>query len=143
MITTCAWLILYDFGTVFQNHVLSKNPAEHATARDMIAELLTQHHGEYVFRIGAQPPHTELFSGELADTTFGWTGTERTLGEIDEVRGTLERLVDEVGGKVWRFRISCMQFRYSWDRFRSYMNQQTARTLDLPCYYGCHLQMYH
>ncbi|KAF5354728.1 hypothetical protein D9756_005278 [Leucocoprinus leucothites] len=82
------------------NLILSRNSAEHSMARDMIAELLTQHHGEYVFRIGAHPPHTELFSRELTDTTQGWTGTERTFEQIDEIRGTFERLVDEVGGKV-------------------------------------------
>jgi hypothetical protein len=66
----------------------------------MIAELLTQRHGEYVFRLGAHPLHSELFSGQLSDTTQGWTGTERTLEQIDEIRETLEGLVDEVGGKV-------------------------------------------
>ncbi|KAF9452399.1 P-loop containing nucleoside triphosphate hydrolase protein [Macrolepiota fuliginosa MF-IS2] len=82
------------------NHVLSRNSSEYATARDMIAELLTQHHGEYVFRIGAHPPHAELFSGGLSDATQGWTGTERTPEQIDEIREAFENLVDEVGGKV-------------------------------------------
>lgn len=66
----------------------------------MIAEILTQHHGEYAFRIGAHPPHAELFSGELTDATQGWTGTERTMTQVDEIRESLDRLVDEVGGKV-------------------------------------------
>ncbi|KXN90600.1 GTP-binding protein 1 [Leucoagaricus sp. SymC.cos] len=91
---------LLEFEDRILKHVLSRNPTEHTAARDMIAELLTQHHGEYVFRIGAQPPHAELFSGELTDETPGWTGTGRTMEQMDEARETFRRLVDEVGGKV-------------------------------------------
>jgi hypothetical protein len=68
--------------------------------RDMIAELLTQNHGEYVFRIGAQPPHTALFTAKPADTADGWLGTERTPEQIIGIKEALENLVDEVGGKV-------------------------------------------
>ncbi|EKM80959.1 hypothetical protein AGABI1DRAFT_71614 [Agaricus bisporus var. burnettii JB137-S8] len=82
------------------NYVLMSSPADHAMGRDMIAELLTQNHGEYVFRIGAQPPHAALFTEELTDTTDGWLGTERTPEQITEIRRVLENLVDEVGGKV-------------------------------------------
>jgi hypothetical protein len=68
----------------------------------MIAELLTQHHGEYVFRIGAQPPHNKLFAGELSDDADGWTGVSRTEAELDWLHQEITRTVEEVGGKVCR-----------------------------------------
>jgi hypothetical protein len=34
------------------------------------------------------------------DATRGWTGTERTWEQIDEIRKSFDGLVDEVGGKV-------------------------------------------
>ncbi|KAL9711862.1 hypothetical protein Ac2012v2_004935 [Leucoagaricus gongylophorus] len=80
--------------------VLSKNLVEHSIARDMIAELLTQQHGEYVFRIGVQPPHAMLFSEESIDAAQGWTGIERTMEQVDEIRESIDRLTDEVGGKI-------------------------------------------
>ena len=85
---------------VSQKCVLSKNLVEHSMARDMIAELLTQQHGEYVFRIGVQPPHAMLFSEESIDAAQGWTGIERTMEQVDEIRESIDRLTDEVGGKV-------------------------------------------
>ena len=85
---------------IFQNCILSKNPLEHSTARDMIAELLTQQHGEYVFRIGARPPHAVLFSEGPVNVTQDWIGTDRTLEQVDEIRELIDRLTDEVGGKV-------------------------------------------
>jgi hypothetical protein len=89
-----------------QNYVLKDSPADHAMGRDMIAELLTQNHGEYVFRIGAQPPHAGLFTDGLTDTTDGWLGTDRTLEQIIGIKGAFENLVDEVGGKVLLLLIS-------------------------------------
>lgn len=80
--------------------VLSKNLVEHSMARDMIAELLTQQHGEYVFRIGVQPPHAMLFSEESIDAAQGWTGIERTMEQVDEIRESIDRLTNEVGGKI-------------------------------------------
>ncbi|KAJ3538316.1 hypothetical protein NMY22_g5223 [Coprinellus aureogranulatus] len=38
------------------NLLLSKEPADHDAVRDRIAALLTRHNGEYVIRIGEQPP---------------------------------------------------------------------------------------
>jgi hypothetical protein len=66
----------------------------------MIAALITQHHGEYVFRIGLQPPHAKLFSGEVLDDSFPWTGTARTESELGALRNAIVDTVEEVGGKV-------------------------------------------
>lgn len=35
-------------------------------------------------------------------------GTERTLEQIDEIRGAFEKLVDEVGGKVGSRQVACV-----------------------------------
>jgi hypothetical protein len=43
-------------------------------ARDMLAALLTQANGEYVFRV---PPRTELYLDDLTDETPNWTGIGR------------------------------------------------------------------
>ncbi len=69
-------------------------------ARDRIAALITQNHGEYVLRIGPQPPHGLLFSGELTDSSNGWTGTEKTLQDLDTLRQRITDAVEEIGGKV-------------------------------------------
>jgi len=66
----------------------------------MIAALITRHHGEYVFRIGAQPARSKLFAGELTDDCEGWIGSERTTEELDQLRQVITSTVDEVGGKV-------------------------------------------
>ncbi|KAF5370852.1 hypothetical protein D9758_001796 [Tetrapyrgos nigripes] len=78
----------------------SKTPADHDVARDMIAGLITRHHGEYVLRIGAQPPHAKLFAGEVTDDSEGWVGVERTAEELDHFRQAITSTVDEVGGKT-------------------------------------------
>jgi hypothetical protein len=66
----------------------------------MIAALITQHHGEYVFRIGAQPSRAKLFSDSDTTDDPGWTGTSRTVQELDALRNEMTKLVEEVGGKV-------------------------------------------
>ncbi|KAK7472562.1 hypothetical protein VKT23_000677 [Stygiomarasmius scandens] len=78
----------------------SKTPTDHDVARDMIAALITRHHGEYVFRIGAQPARSKLFAGELTDDCEGWIGSERTTEELDQLRQVITSTVDEVGGKT-------------------------------------------
>jgi GTP-binding protein 1 len=71
----------------------------------MIAAIITQHHGEYVFRIGAQPSYIKLFAGEPLDDTDGWSGVPRTEEELDCLRQEITRTVEEVGGKVcWKDR---------------------------------------
>jgi hypothetical protein len=67
----------------------------------LLAGLLTQHSGEYVFRIGLQPPHAKLFAGELTDDVEGWTGVSRTEQELDVIQKGIQTTVEEVGGKVW------------------------------------------
>ncbi|KAJ6625636.1 GTP-binding protein 1 [Mycena sp. CBHHK59/15] len=81
--------------------LLSNAPSDHDLARDMIAALITQHHGEYVFRIGSQPPHAKLFAGELLDSdNEGWTGVSRTQHELDVLHTGITSRVEEVGGKT-------------------------------------------
>jgi hypothetical protein len=65
----------------------------------MIAELITQHRGEYVLRIGEQPPRAQLFA-EVSDDADGWSGVPRTVQELDLLKDGVTRTVEEVGGKV-------------------------------------------
>lgn len=88
-------------------------------ARDLIASLLTRHRGEYIFRIGSRPPHTELYSGAALEGDEGWTGISRTEEEIDILCQGITATVEEVGGKV----LSC-----SFDAYIQY------RALRLRCY---------
>ncbi|SJK97249.1 related to GTP binding protein (GTPBP1) [Armillaria ostoyae] len=83
-----------------EENILSRLPNDYESARDMIAALITQNHGEYVLRIGSQPPHALLFSGELTDSSNGWTGTEKTLQDLDTLRQRITEAVEEIGGKV-------------------------------------------
>ncbi|KAJ7262166.1 GTP-binding protein 1 [Mycena haematopus] len=80
--------------------LLSGLPSNHDIARDLLAGLLTQHLGEYVFRIGLQPPHAKLFAGELTDNCEGWTGVSRTEHELDVIHKGIQAAVEEVGGKT-------------------------------------------
>ncbi|TFK25737.1 GTP-binding protein 1 [Coprinopsis marcescibilis] len=80
--------------------LLSKVPKDRDTARDQIAALLTRNNGECVLRIGQQPPRNDLFSGELTESTPGWTGTPRTAEEVDQLIHALKATVEEVGGKA-------------------------------------------
>ncbi|KAF8893332.1 GTP-binding protein 1 [Infundibulicybe gibba] len=80
--------------------LLSSSRPDHDLARDTIAALITQHHGEYVLRIGSHPPHEGLFSGQLSDDSGGWIGTARTVQEIDMLRQNITSALDEVGGKT-------------------------------------------
>jgi len=66
----------------------------------MIAELMTQHRGEYVLRIGEQPPRAQLLAGEVSDDADGWSGVPRTVQELDLIRDRITQTVEEVGGKV-------------------------------------------
>lgn len=84
-----------------QKALLSRVPSDHDRARDLIAAIITQHHGEYVLRIGSQPPHAKVFTGELLDDPDGWTGIPRTEEELDTLCQEITRTVEEVGGKVW------------------------------------------
>lgn len=69
-------------------------------ARISIAQLITGKKGEYVFRIGSRPPHTQLFAGERLDKATGWSGVSRTDIEVTSLRLSVNRVVEELGGKV-------------------------------------------
>ncbi|KAF5385788.1 hypothetical protein D9615_002552 [Tricholomella constricta] len=85
-----------DIMTLLQSH----EPADHNSARDMVAALLTQHRGEYVLRLGMQPAHAHLYAGDLTDGSDGWTGVPRTEEELDLLKERITRTVEEVGGKT-------------------------------------------
>ncbi|PPQ67322.1 hypothetical protein CVT25_005906 [Psilocybe cyanescens] len=80
--------------------LLSSTPVNYDIARDQVAALLTQSNGEYVMRIGQQPSHAELFSGDSTEESTNWSGTPRTTEEIGILRTQITKAVDEVGGKV-------------------------------------------
>ncbi|KAF5322453.1 hypothetical protein D9619_001792 [Psilocybe cf. subviscida] len=80
--------------------LLSANPSDSDLARDLVAAVLTQNHGEYVFRIGQQPSHTELFGGDLNDQSPDWSGIARTVEDLDKLREQFTKVVEEVGGKT-------------------------------------------
>jgi hypothetical protein len=83
----------------YKTLLLSSDLLDHDTARDLVASVLTRHKGEYVFRIGSQPPLAKLISGESIDGP-GWTGTPRTKHELEKLRNHLTNTVEELGGKV-------------------------------------------
>uniref|UniRef100_A0A8H8CQ65 Tr-type G domain-containing protein n=1 Tax=Psilocybe cubensis TaxID=181762 RepID=A0A8H8CQ65_PSICU len=80
--------------------LLSSSTPDYDSARDLLAALLTQCNGEHVLRIGQQPSHTALFSGELKDESAHWSGTPRTIEEIGSLRTQVTKAVEEVGGKA-------------------------------------------
>ncbi|KAF6761285.1 GTP-binding protein 1 [Ephemerocybe angulata] len=82
------------------NLLLSKEPSDRDTVRDRIAALLTQNNGEYVIRIGEQPPQEPLYAGELTDETAGWKGTPRSLEDMQTLVQELTKTVEEVGGRA-------------------------------------------
>ncbi|KAJ3517199.1 hypothetical protein NLJ89_g646 [Agrocybe chaxingu] len=110
--------------------LLSENQADHDRARDLVASLLTQHNGEYVLRIGQQPPRAELFSGELVEDIVGWTGLERTVKDIETVRERITKSVEEVGGKreVDNIRSADQRGRARVGLFRHKHEVETGRT---------------
>lgn len=91
---------LCHYESTFQRLLLSGAAPNHDRARDLIAALITRHRGEYVFRIGSQPPRAKLYSGESFDEE-GWTGISRTEQELDTLQKEMIATVDEVGGKVF------------------------------------------
>lgn len=63
--------------------------------------MLTQNHGEYVLRVGAQPSKAKLFAGDLDnDVAEDWSGTERTEDMLNFLLQEITSTVEEVGGKV-------------------------------------------
>ncbi|KAF8973275.1 GTP-binding protein 1 [Flammula alnicola] len=80
--------------------LLCQNPGDYDLARDQVAALLTQNNGEYVLRMGQQPSHTELFSSDLNDESPGWSGTPRSIEDLDKLKLQITNVVEEVGGKT-------------------------------------------
>ncbi|RDB16788.1 GTP-binding protein 1 [Hypsizygus marmoreus] len=78
----------------------SQAPSDQDAARDMIAELITQHRGEYVLRIGMQPSQAQLLAGDVSDTGDGWSGIPRTEQDLDMFKERITKTVEEVGGKT-------------------------------------------
>lgn len=72
-------------------------------ARDLLAALLTQTNGEYLFRVGQQPPRLELYSDDLTDETPSWKGIARTAEDVNILCSRLTTIVEEIGGKVSLF----------------------------------------
>ncbi|KAG1716401.1 hypothetical protein ID866_753 [Astraeus odoratus] len=70
------------------------------SARTALASLLTQRRGEYIIRIGVQPPPTILFGEEPVDNAPDWTGISRTREDIDVCLAGMEEVVEDIGGKV-------------------------------------------
>ncbi|ESK97058.1 gtp-binding protein 1 [Moniliophthora roreri MCA 2997] len=85
-----------------QELLLNNSPTDRDRARDIIATLITQHHGEYVLRMGAHPPHDKLFAGEITDKSdaVGWRGIERTTEQLEALRARITTAVEEIGGKT-------------------------------------------
>ena len=79
--------------------MLSSKAEDIDKAHDLTASLLTRHRGEYVSRIGALPPLSQLVSGEPIDDT-GWIGVTRTQAEVDQIRDMTIKVVEQMGGKV-------------------------------------------
>ena len=83
-----------------QKLILSGGASHRNQAGDMIAALITQHRGEYIFRLGLQPPHVKLYAGEDFAEDEGWTGISRTETEIVALQNGITTVMEEVGGKV-------------------------------------------
>ena len=77
----------------------SETDEDGGKAHDLIASLLIRHRGEYVFRIGALPPLSQLVSGEPVEDT-GWIGVTRTQAEVDKLHEMTVKAVEQMGGKV-------------------------------------------
>ncbi|KAF8625439.1 hypothetical protein AX15_005396 [Amanita polypyramis BW_CC] len=84
----------------FEEQILTSLLDDRDTARDLLSSLLIQRQGEYILKIGRQPPHARLFSNELSDDCDGWLGAPRTRAEIDALRTAIIETVEEIGGRV-------------------------------------------
>ncbi|KAI9062861.1 P-loop containing nucleoside triphosphate hydrolase protein [Trametes sanguinea] len=91
---------LSDIDERLQPLLLSRLPQNLETARNLIASLLTRNRGEYIFRIGAQPPPAQLFAGDSVSDEGEWQGTPRTTQELETIIEEAKAAVDELGGKT-------------------------------------------
>ncbi|KAF7428686.1 hypothetical protein PC9H_007915 [Pleurotus ostreatus] len=93
-------LVNEDAEASIQSLLLTKTLPDRDKARDNLAALITQNHGEYVLRMGSRPPSINMFAGDLNDDTDGYTGTPRTAGELDYLTEAISAALDEIGGKT-------------------------------------------
>ncbi|KAF9501481.1 GTP-binding protein 1 [Pleurotus eryngii] len=93
-------LVNEDAEASIQSLLLTKTLPDHDKARDNLATLITQNHGEYVLRIGIRPPSVNMFACDLNEDTDGFTGTPRTAGELDYLTEAISAALDEIGGKT-------------------------------------------
>lgn len=92
---------MVDLISLLQKLLASAQPNDHNTARDRLAALITIHHGEYIFRVGARPSRDKVFDGTLADgTKEHWSGTERTTEQIEQLHTAMKQALDDIGGKI-------------------------------------------
>ncbi|KAI0319165.1 P-loop containing nucleoside triphosphate hydrolase protein [Amylostereum chailletii] len=89
-----------DVEQEIQSLLLSDTDEHAARARDLLTVLLTRRRGEFLLRVGAQPPRDKLFANEALDDADGWLGPDRTEGEVQALKESLRRAVEEVGGKA-------------------------------------------
>ncbi|KIK26976.1 hypothetical protein PISMIDRAFT_28218 [Pisolithus microcarpus 441] len=73
---------------------------DYESARDSLASLLTRWKGECIFRIGARPPVSTLFSGEPVDNASGWTGTSLGEDHIGKAILGVEKVVVDIGAMM-------------------------------------------
>ncbi|KAL4264730.1 hypothetical protein AB1N83_005065, partial [Pleurotus pulmonarius] len=57
-------LVNEDAEASIQSLLLTKALNDRDKARDNLAALITQNHGEYVLRIGSRPPSVNMFAGD-------------------------------------------------------------------------------
>ncbi|KDQ28159.1 hypothetical protein PLEOSDRAFT_1041821 [Pleurotus ostreatus PC15] len=93
-------LVNEDAEASIQSLLLTKTLPDRDKARDNLAALITQNHGEYVLRMGSRPPSINMFAGDLNDDTDGYTGTPRMAGELDYLTEAISAGLDEIGGKT-------------------------------------------
>ncbi|KAF9244941.1 P-loop containing nucleoside triphosphate hydrolase protein [Melanogaster broomeanus] len=87
--------------SVVEEHILGLLAAHNdELARNALASLQTQYKGEYIFRIGARPPHDLLFAGEHCEDAPGWTCVPRAEEEVDMLVTELGRAQEDIGGKA-------------------------------------------
>lgn len=108
----------------------------------MIAGLITQHRGEYVFRIGLQPSHARLYAGEVLDGDHGWSGLSRTEQEIDTLQQGIFKTVEEVGGKVRNFTLLSGQYSSNIFKRLPFCSRHEQITLGLHFCYDYLISMF-
>ncbi|THH17867.1 hypothetical protein EW146_g3026 [Bondarzewia mesenterica] len=87
-----------DLEENIKNLLLSNDPRDQDSTRDLVASLLTSCRGEFLSRIGSHPPLSKLFSNEALEDR--WTGDELDVAQLETAVTNLTRAVEEVGGKA-------------------------------------------